>query len=302
MNEVDLVPLSVCVATRNRPDLLERGLRSLVDARPCPAQVVVSDDSDDGEEAAAVCASFADESAHTEIKYVRGPRVGLSANRNSCIAEATQPWLLFLDDDAGLFEDSLVHFAELTSEGERVITGLEHNGEPNPRIVEPRETDFWGVQRLMPDLDDLHVIVINATLMPRRIFESVRFDEVLRYGSDEVDIARQARGLGFEIVHKTQFKTWHRPSYSDRQEYSERLATSIVYATLKDKLLIRRNLLGALVYLLLGPAKVTLHRAKRNGCPWRWSGWRALNPMPVVRGLWSLKEARRAWQPAVIER
>ena len=91
-------PFAVAIATKDRPELLERALVSAcrLDA---VAQVIVVDDGSTAANAARV-SSMCDGRA----EYVRTPGLGLSGARNVGLAAARHEWILFLDDDDHLVE------------------------------------------------------------------------------------------------------------------------------------------------------------------------------------------------------
>jgi hypothetical protein len=71
-----------------------------------------------------------------------------------------------------------------------IVTGCEVR---DGLVVCPGNLSFWGFQEVLPaESGDYHCICINSTLFPRSLFESVRFDEALAYGSEEADICAQA--------------------------------------------------------------------------------------------------------------
>ncbi|HTB66229.1 MAG TPA: glycosyltransferase family A protein [Steroidobacteraceae bacterium] len=95
---MDSVCVSVVIPTCNRPDLLERCLRALAVAIEALGsagriEVVITDDSaDDATERMLA-------SRHPWARWVRGPRRGPAANRNSGVAASRGEWVFFLDDD-----------------------------------------------------------------------------------------------------------------------------------------------------------------------------------------------------------
>jgi len=92
------VSLSIVIPTCNRPELLRLCLDSLlpqVQQSGNAVEVIVTDDSREGETLEMLEAEF----AGTSVRRVLGPRRGPAANRNHGAAEATGEWVLFLDDD-----------------------------------------------------------------------------------------------------------------------------------------------------------------------------------------------------------
>ena len=89
------VPLSVAIATLNRPDELNGALGALADSELLPAEVIVVDQSG-GPETREVVHALRD---RLPLLYVHSPRRGLAHNRNVAIGYATSPYVAFTDDD-----------------------------------------------------------------------------------------------------------------------------------------------------------------------------------------------------------
>ena len=90
-----MVDVTVIIPTHNRRRLLARTLQSVLAQRDVDLEVVVVDDggSDDTE---SLVGSLDD----ARVRFVRHPQSrGVSAARNSGIAQATAAWLAFVDDD-----------------------------------------------------------------------------------------------------------------------------------------------------------------------------------------------------------
>jgi GT2 family glycosyltransferase len=110
--------LTVIVCTRDRGEALAACLTALQDQRSKPREVIVVDNSADGN-AAALCATW------PFVRYVHEPRPGLSHARNAGIAAATSPLIAFTDDDvtpqANWTAEIVRAFAGISAEA---VTGL----------------------------------------------------------------------------------------------------------------------------------------------------------------------------------
>ncbi len=186
-------PMRLCVAicTRHRPRELADCLHSIESSDLVDEVVVSSDGSDDETEMVAL--SVADK--FRRFTLLRGPRSGLAANRNSCIASIQSEYVLFLDDDARL-SASFVEKALAAARTDRLVTGWELRDDVK---VTPHDPDFLGFQRVAPT-GDPKGIVINSTLFPTAFLRSRTFDEFYKFGSEELDIAFGAAKRGLTIV------------------------------------------------------------------------------------------------------
>jgi cellulose synthase/poly-beta-1,6-N-acetylglucosamine synthase-like glycosyltransferase len=92
-DEPRLPSASVVIATRHRPDLLDRCLRALGDQGVLPSAVVVVDNSN-GDEATRIVAGA------RRASYLVEPRRGVSRARNLGARQTTSDVVAYLDDDA----------------------------------------------------------------------------------------------------------------------------------------------------------------------------------------------------------
>jgi GT2 family glycosyltransferase len=252
--------LTVCICTRNRPESLRRTLASI--ARHAPAASVVV--SDDGEESArSLVESF------PNYRWQRGPATGLGANRNAVVAAVETGRVLFLDDDAELgpgFVEAIEETLDHLDPGVRsnaIVTGRERQGD---LLVAPNDVDFLGFQkRPYGPGAELHTVVINAAVWPTALFESVTFDESLRYGSDEVDLSYKALRAGFRIIDCPTAVNEHHPSPVGRADYSLQAHASRLRAS------VRRAWRGAhrwprtAAFLAVAPPHLFLALLRREG-------------------------------------
>lgn len=111
---------SVIIPTYKRNDLLAQCLQRLqpgvqmLDSHSY--EVIVSDDSPEGEAAALLQNSF------DWVQYSRGPQKGPAANRNAGARTANGKWLVFTDDDCIPDAQWLMGFYRAISENEQVMT------------------------------------------------------------------------------------------------------------------------------------------------------------------------------------
>lgn len=145
--------LSVCIPTYNRPELLERALRSVTDA-PAPAsgavEIIVSDNSTDGRSEDLCTGLLA--SWDGPARYVLNrPGVGAVPNFNCCLDLATGRWVLLLHDDDYLTEgvEPLLDAIETAADTDMVQLFGVHVVDQHQR-VRKRQT-FSSEVRLSPE-------------------------------------------------------------------------------------------------------------------------------------------------------
>lgn len=258
----------------NRPAELATALASVRAGTMQPFELIVSDDGDGSAESVAL--SYG-------ATYVQGPRRGLGPNRNACIRAASGSGIAFVDDDVKV-SAGFVERATAVVAARVVTTGweLNHRG-AEPEKVTPHNPDFLGFQRVEPQ-GDLKSIVINATVFPAGLFQHAKFDEQIKYGYEEIDMARQARRQGFAISYDDLLWTEHFPAPSNRDGYAAVLASSRLYVTYRAYRRYESRPGKAALYAVLAGGHHVAHSVKSG------AGLRS--------GLATLGQARTYWKAA----
>ncbi len=252
--------LTVCICTRDRPEDLHDAIGSVLRNAP-GASVVVSEDGQ-----AVEPTEFR---ANPSCRWQQGPGSGLGANRNAAVRAVDTAWVLFLDDDARVGADFIAEAERCLAavdEAHRprtIVTGRELN---NGELVTPHDVDFLGFQRRDYRAgDELHTVVINAALWPSALFDTVEFDEHLRYGSDEVDLSYAALAAGFSIQDCPKAVNDHHPSSSGRSNYALDAQASRLRATTKRYWRLRGERAKAVLFLGVAPVHLALAQLRREG-------------------------------------
>lgn len=249
-------PMMLCVAicTRNRPQQLADCLHSLESSDLVDEVIVSSDGSDHETETVALSVA----GKFRRFSFLRGPRSGLAANRNNCIAAIRSTYVIFLDDDARL-SASFVEVALSAAGPDRLVTGweLRNNGR-----VTPHDPDFLGFQRLAPS-GAPKGIVINATLFPTAFLRSRSFDDFYEFGSEELDIAFGAAKQGLKIVEIDEGNV-HLHVESSREGNDEAATASRVYFGVRRYRDYERSAANLAVFLVLILANTLGFRVKKR--------------------------------------
>ncbi len=195
---VEAVRISVALVTRNRPESLDRCLRSLRSQEAGrQLEVVVSDDSD--EELAVSARSVAE---RWGCRVVVGPRRGLYANRNRAARECTGSHVRTMDDDHEFPEG---HFRAVQGAVESDPESIWSIGEYHRTVRAdaplhvPGEIQPRGFCKAPADPGDSFAISDGACVYPRRIFEKHRFLEVLPFGPLYQEFGARLRALGYRM-------------------------------------------------------------------------------------------------------
>ena len=247
--------ISLCICTMNRSEDLDKCLESVLRCAQQPSEIIVSDDSPDPLPNKAILKKY------PTVTYQTGPRQGLGPNRNACIRTAQGTHLMFIDDDVCVPSDFFSVAYRLISETpEAVITGHEikhRSWEGTTQKVLPKNADFWGIMRIPVMPDNCCSVVMNSTIFPAALFQQALFDECLRYGYEELDIARHAVALNYKIVHNEALWVDHYQSLVDRESNWKLKFASQMYTTAKAYLYYEGAVHKLLTYAVLAPLKIT---------------------------------------------
>jgi GT2 family glycosyltransferase len=140
-------PLTVGIATRNRPAELVRGLRSLRLLDGLLAEAVVVDDASDAPAEPPARAALA-AGLPPEVRFIRNPvSLRTAACRNRVARDARTPFLLLLDDDAFVTSRDAIEAGLRVLEGDPEVAVVafaqgDEGGDPFPAAAQPAPVDY----------------------------------------------------------------------------------------------------------------------------------------------------------------
>ncbi len=175
-------PISVVLATRDRPALLGRAIDSVLAQRFERWQLVVVDDGDT-DAAPTTLAAYDDE----RIVVAEGPRRGLGAARNAGLARAAGEIVAYLDDDNVMHPGWLQAVAHVFSQRDDVDlvygVALAEHRVPGDLGEHGWWPSFWQLPWSREKLERENVTDAGS-LAHRRELDGARFDEDLPTGED----------------------------------------------------------------------------------------------------------------------
>ncbi|QPH54968.1 glycosyltransferase family 2 protein [Pontivivens ytuae] len=202
MAEMAATRIVITVCTRNRLDLLEPCLRSLLDQlvpEGFDVSIVVCE-NDDPPKSDALCAEMG-----PRVTYVQEPDPGISPARNTAVRtalEANADWIVFFDDDQVAEEGWMTALCgEIAEDRADVITGpalRRYEAEP-PEWYPP----FSGNRK--PTGTRIKLAASNNTACRRYLFAedglALRFDYALRFaGSSDTELFWRANQAGARFI------------------------------------------------------------------------------------------------------
>lgn len=240
--------MGVLICTMDRPQELRRCLNSIAACSTQPSEIIVSDDGQSSEVTQMVCAAF------PLVRYFPGPRRGLCANRNATTDRATADFVSLLDDDVVVSPDFVDRaFAIIASLPARtLVTGTAIDA---GRPVIPNSPSFLGFFGRAPNGRFRNINLI-CNLLPRSAFREARFDEVLSYGYEDMDLCAQLLARGYVIRHEPSLITTHLPPPRTDAVSRERRALAErarFYTSVKRYLLYERSLFRLLAFVVIAP-------------------------------------------------
>jgi GT2 family glycosyltransferase len=281
--EKAVIPISVVIPTRERPEDLSRCLERLRVAGTDDYEVIVVDNAPVTDRTLAVTERFG-------VRRVLEPKPGINSARNAGVAAARRGLVAFVDDDAVVSPGWLKAISDCFQDPSiGCVTGLVLPLELETQAQDDFERYCHQRRDLTPRIysrDILRpsaagVVGMGANMAFRRdlIIDLGWFDPRLGTGTttrggDENDMFARVLDAGWRIAYSPDAYVWHRHRRTSEEVRSCVFGYGIgVYSMLTKRLLESRDL-GAIVTAgrwLLGPP-VKAARAKMTGAPsppWR---------------------------------
>lgn len=196
--------LSVAVVTRNRPDSLERTLKSLSLQNPQPYEVIVSDDSN-SDEAIELNKEVA---RKFRYKYISGLKEGLYTNRNFVAQLCTGTHIRTMDDDHEFPDEHLkICLEAIKREPEIIWTIGEYNPWDKERSVPvkertPGQLNPRGFAYIPKDMNTYYGIACGASIYPRSVIEKrILSIDAYKFGLLYLEYGARLYKLGYKIKH-----------------------------------------------------------------------------------------------------
>lgn len=196
MNSAE-IRLSVALVTRNRPESLERCLKSLRSQSVQPFEVVVSDDSDP--ELAPKTEAVA---KYWQCRYITGPHRGLYANRNHAALACQGTHIRTMDDDHVLPDGHMKQCMEAVDSDPKSIWTTGEIGFINGKYCGTCATATQlypsGVGGEVTDVDNNWAIADGSTIYPKEVFDrGHRMVEWFQFGSNYLEFGAYLYHHGF---------------------------------------------------------------------------------------------------------
>jgi GT2 family glycosyltransferase len=273
---MSLPSTSLIIASRDRPDLLEDTVASVLKGDEVPAEMVIVDQSRIPHSTLGKLTA----SRGCEISYLNVNSVGVSRARNAGIAAAQHDMLIVIDDDIYVDGRWFTHMVEALTKGgiQTVVSGQvrpyfsDNQGGfvPSTNVAE-KPIRYQG--RIYRD-----VLFTASMAIHRAAFEAVGlFDERLGPGTpfpsaEDCDLGFRLLEAGFYILYEPEAVVYHRAWRSDRDflplRWNYGLGRGAFYAKhfhLKDRYMLKRMLTDIQNHVLAFPFRYRRQRLEANG-------------------------------------
>lgn len=247
--EKNIIRIAVCVCTYQRPIMLKRCLRSLmeqaIDENILPSIIIVDNELESNN--MDTVARFADECWRFPVHYVHQPKRGIAAARNAAVEAALSigtDWVAFIDDDEVADLKWLSQLCHLDYRDVEVVAGVNkpvYTG-PIPFWVQKEDEKGHEGQSLKTAYTG------NVRFSVDLLRAGLRFEEKLGLmGGEDNEFFAKAYAMGFEI-RRTLRAVTHETAHEERLSYFAQLyRTHWCAASELRRLAITRGWLGAML-------------------------------------------------------
>ncbi len=215
------VLISIIISTLNKPwSILSNTLESIISSDFRDFEIILIDQNRNSNIKSALEENY----KFKQITYLQSSDIGLSRGRNLGIKHAQGSWLLFFDDDAILFGNTLSKITDILTENRNnlfIYCGrvfIQDTGKPYLK-----KSAVMGKEISLINFDSVCSI---ALLFHKKIFDEIGlFDEAFGAGADygageESDIILRALKKGYTIKKLDDFDVYH--PLSDIENLSKR--------------------------------------------------------------------------------
>lgn len=277
--------LSIAIVTRNRPDSLERTLKSLSLQRPLPYEVIISDDSNSEE----MIRQNKEVVGKYGYKHIVGLMKGLYVNRNFVAKQCTGTHIRTMDDDHEFPERHMQACMDaITSNPEIIWTIGEYHPWDKQRPIPvmeriPGQLDPRGFAYAPKDMNNYYGISCGASIYPRSVItRKIMNLETYNFGMLFLEYGVRLHKNGFKIRHLNTTYVLHHAEQNDATMVSSQIIMSAKlfcmfmfsfkhYPTIKNKLLTINQILREVLskncsFKLVGDAYRNYERESHRIC------------------------------------
>jgi len=284
--------LSVCITTRNRPQELTACLGAIWSSTVKPNSVIVSDDSAENE---IQDKNFQIVEQYYNTTYLKGPRLGVCANRNNAVNAVTDADLVaFVDDDICVEPDfialAVAQYVKMpsTERDRTILTGI--SGDRDGQEMPPGGLTFRGY---FHPTDSPETVIIHAAVFPHAFFYDEQWDENIFFGYEDAELCLRALKRGFRIVYVPELQvrdigvksTLSSPSIGNLTDYEIYIEAARLYVGIKRYKNLFPHLPKLMLFVSVYFIHMTLYLLKRH----------SLKGLPEI-----VKRSRieRLWKPS----
>lgn len=208
--------ISVIIPTFNRPNLIGRSLKSVLNQTVTDLEVIVVDGSDNDDTQKKV-AIFNDK----RIQYVKIKNHSAAHSRNTGIKHATGEFVAFNDDDDVWHNNKLEKQLEYFEKGpaEKVVFSSYRKTVGKTTRITPGKIAFAKHGHIYNDILLQNFVGLPTTMLPMSCCQSVTFDEQLQCLEDWDWFIRLAQKYWFEFIEESLVTVYDTPRSVNKANY-----------------------------------------------------------------------------------
>ena len=240
--------ISVIIPTMDRPDMLERCIRSVISSTYKNIEILISDDSDSDDSRLAVDRL---KGRFQKILYIHNTGKNISVAINRAIKRSKGELIFILDDDNEIDKDCIGEMVRSITQDKNIgIVGplalyyshrdiIMHAGVIRSkfmrRAIYIHENEKWNNQiKEKEEVEDF----ANAFMFKREAAKKAGlWDLLVPYMGEDGDFEARVRKAGYKAIINPRAKTYHDIPYNPKEAYFLRISERRMYHSMHSKVL-----------------------------------------------------------------
>ena len=240
--------VSVIIPTMDRPEMLERCIRSVISSTYKNIQILVSDDSDSDGSRLAVDRL---KDKFQKILYIHNTEKNISIAINRAIKRSKGELIFILDDDNEIDKDCIGEMVRSITQDKNIGTVgplalyyshrgiIMHAGVIRSkfmrRAIYIHENEKWNNQiKEKEEVEDF----ANAFMFKREAAKKAGlWDLLVPYMGEDGDFEARVRKAGYKAIINPRAKTYHDIPYNPKEAYFLRISERRMYHSMHSKVL-----------------------------------------------------------------
>jgi len=215
MLQTEIPLLSICIATRNRPNELTQCLESILLLENYSYEVIIIDDASDSPIQSQIENQLNKLILARTVFIRQDVNKGLISTRNELALIARAPYILSLDDDARLFDSASIYNAiEMLQKDDSIgavaLSQADETGTLLPSYMQPSPVNYNSYSQSFSGYGHI--------LRKDMFIKLGGYKGEFWYGGEEAEYSKRLLNIGFNVVYLPDAKVIHTHSIVGRSE------------------------------------------------------------------------------------